>query len=66
MVTSQRVKSEQALIGVLTMVTSQIAERKFNGQRRSVFLSFLKSVDFRAITLANETYKDLIVAFRAI
>ena len=61
-----RVKSERGLNNALDIVISQIQDRKLNAQRRRVFLAFLKSVDFQAISVHEETYKDLITAFRTI
>ena len=48
------------------MVLTEIKEGKFNFSRRQIFLNFLKSVDFKVITMMGPTWSKLLEALRFI
>ena len=48
------------------MIIVEIESGKFNGSRRRVFLTFLESVDFKEISMMEETWRDLITVLRFI
>ena len=60
------VNNEESLLVILKMVLTEIKDGKFNFSRRQIFLNFLKSVDFKIITMMESTWSELITALRFI
>ena len=54
------VDSEDSLLVVLKMVKTEIRDGKFNASRRRILLTFLDSVDFKAINMSESSWTDLI------
>ena len=46
-----KVSSEESLIVVLKTTNAEIRAGKFNASRRRILLTFLQSVDFKAINM---------------
>ena len=61
-----KVNTEESLIVVLKMVKAEIRDDKFNASRRRILLTFLQSVDFKAINMTQTTWEDLISGLRFI
>ena len=59
-----KVNTEESLIVALKMVKIEIRDDKFNASRRRILLTFLQSVDFKAINMTQSTWEDLIAALR--
>ena len=62
----ETVSSENSLRMVLKMVLSEIKEGKFNASRRRIFLTFLQSVDFRAISMQQSTWANLVTGLKVV
>ena len=61
-----KVDTEESLVLALKMVKIEIRDEKFNASRRRILLTFLKSVDFKAINMTLSTWEDLITGLRFI
>ena len=61
-----KVDTEESLAVALMMVKNEIHDDKFNASRRRILLTFLQSVDFKAINMTQSTWEDLITALRFI
>ena len=57
-----KVDTEESLAVALMMVKNEIHDDKFNASRRRILLTFLQSVDFKAINMTQSTWEDLITA----
>ena len=51
-----KVSTAESLIVALKMVMLEIREDKFNASRRRILLTFLQSVDFKAINMTQSTW----------
>ena len=61
-----KVNTEESLVVVLKMVKMEIRDDKFNASRRRILLTFLQSVDFKAINMTQSTWEQLIAGLRFI
>ena len=61
-----KVNTEESLVVALKMVKIEIRDEKFNASRRRILLTFLQSVDFKAINMTQSTWEDLITGLRFI
>ena len=61
-----KVNTEESLVVALKMVKIEIRDDKFNASRRRIFLTFLQSVDFKAINMTQSTWENLIAGLRFI